>query len=212
MEEYFYIIIVAAVFILLFFIYNKSKGKGKTKGRMGERRTAAILKKFSRKNKCLVINGIWLPLYNSACEVDHIVFGNFGVAVIETKAISGKLSGSGKYLTQRIGNREHKLYNPNLQNKVHADNIRHHLLKAGFKNIPIFEFTVFTDDNITLASKDIGIKLSSLYDSLGKLPPKKYDYKGLYKAISAARVRNPFRKILHRLRHLKYKNIFTKNT
>lgn len=198
MEKYFYLAAAILLMIFIFILYQRKKRK---KGRAGELKTAAVLKKFAKQNTCMVINGIWLPLYKGTCEVDHIVFGNFGIAVIETKAVSGRISGSGKYLTQTIGKRRHRLYNPNLQNKTHMDNIRHHLLKAGFRDVPIFGFTVFTEEDIIIHSPGLGVKLSALYGRLEALPCQKYDYRGMYEAILRVRVRSPLKKLLHNIRH-----------
>lgn len=200
MEKYALYIIIAAALVLLFTLIAFF-GKGKRKGRIGEKKTAAVLAKYSAKHKCKVINGIWLPLYNGVCEVDHIVFGEFGVAVIETKAVGGQISGSGKNLTHIMGKRVHKLYNPNLQNKTHVDNIRHHLLKSGFGDVPMFAFVVFTDENVIIDSPQIGMRLAELYDKLDRLPAKKCNYKEMYKAICDKRVRNPFKKLRHNAKH-----------
>lgn len=193
-----WVIIVLSGIILICLITYIMYKRGKRKGELGEKMTAEVLKKFSKKHKCKVINGIYLPLYDKTCEIDHIVFGNFGLAVIETKNIGGEVSGSGKYLTHTIGSKKHKLYNPNLQNKTHVDNIRHHLRKGGFEDVPMFAFTVFADKSIKLNSPNIGIKLENLSDKLEYIAKdKKCDYEKMYSYIKSKRVRNPFKKIAH---------------
>ena len=144
------------------------------------------------------MTNVFLPLYDSTCEVDHILVGKFGIAVIETKNISGELSGEGKQLVHKIGSRQYYLYNPTFQNESHVKNIQHHLNKAGCRNVPIYPFVVFTSDNIKFP-QDIGISISGLEKKLKSLPDNKCDFKGLYSIIRKIKVVNPVQKLRHNI-------------
>ncbi len=198
------ILIVCAVIVLIsvlcLFLKKINKNKvGKNIGKMGEEKVAKIIKKFSRQGKCKLLNGAYLPLYNETCEVDHIVFGKFGVAVIETKNIGGRVEGTGKYLDHYIGSKKFSLYNPKMQNKTHTDNVKHHLLKLGYKNFQIHPIVVFANDK-TIIPNGLGIHANELYNTLERLPKGNYDYVGMYKAIKSIRVKSPIKKIMHKYR------------
>ena len=175
---------------------------GKRKGKAGEKAVRIFLKKYAKAHSCCQTDGIYLPLYNGCCEIDHLLFGEFGVAVIETKSIGGQLLGhpSDKYLLHKIGGRQHTLYNPLQQNRTHCDNVRHHLNKGGFNTVPIYPFTVFTDENIVLEHPSLGTRLSGLEERLKRLPDAGCDGKMLYRYILSQKVRNPFKKGLHVLK------------
>ena len=99
MEKKTLMILLAVLAVLLLILYLLVHfSKGRRKGRAAERKVAGFLKKLGKKDKIRIINNAYLPLYRKACEIDHLVFGRFGVLVIETKGISGSISGSGKYL------------------------------------------------------------------------------------------------------------------
>jgi hypothetical protein len=199
MTIFFIFIPVLIIFFLILGITlskNSSSRHGKEIGTQGETEVSNILKKFCKKNKCKFINGIYLPLYDETCEVDHIVFGKFGVAVIETKNIGGKIEGSGKYLTHYIGSKSFELYNPKLQNKTHCDNIKHHLLKAGLSNVPIYPFVVFANDT-TIFPPELGIRKNQLHTSLNKLKNADCDVKAMFNIIKSLEVKSPIKKFEH---------------
>lgn len=174
---------------------------GKKKGRQGERLVRRELSRYCLKHRCRLLNGSYLPLYDGCCEVDHILCGSFGVCVIETKNVGGEISGNptDNYLVHRMGTKTHRLYNPLLQNKTHCDNVIHHLKKAGMGSVPVYSFVVYTDGNIKLQNPRLGIKLSQLEEKLNGLPDRgcsPAELKGIFKKI---RVKNPFKKLMHRI-------------
>lgn len=189
------LIVIAAVAALLIVLMAGNYLK-KSKGRAAEKKVAAALKKAGKSRKCKVINNAYLPLYKGSCEVDHILVGDFGVLAVETKGISGTVSGSGKNLTHKIGKQVHTLYNPQLQNKTHMDNIQYHLQKAGMKNVPVHGVVVFTADDVVLES-DIGIYLRNLPDFIVRLRSCGCDTRKVYDVLDDVRIRNPFKKLWH---------------
>ena len=110
----FLIVLAAAVVALVLWGIISYFSKGKRKGRAAERKVAGTIKKLGKDDNIRIINNAFLPLYRKTVEIDHLVFGRFGVLVVETKGISGTISGKGKKLTHKIGPKVHKLYNPEL--------------------------------------------------------------------------------------------------
>lgn len=183
---------LAGLFLLLWLCNWWSKRRG----RRGERLVAAQLRRFARKHGGRVCSNVYLPLYRDTCEIDHLLFGSFGVLVVETKHVGGEISGSGRELQQVMGSRVHRLYNPRLQNKTHVDNVVHHLRKAGLNGIRVQGLVVFSNPRAVLHT-DAGIPLSRLQETLCRLPAANQPWKQAYAALRAVRVRSPLRKLWH---------------
>lgn len=194
------LIAIAAAAVLLLVLYlSVYFSKGRRKGRAAERKVAKLLKKLGKDDHIRIINNAYLPLYNKACEVDHLVFGRFGVLVVETKGISGTVSGSGKYLTHTIGSKNHKLYNPQLQNKTHMDNVTHHLKKGGFDTVPVNGAVVFAAKDIDFPKK-LGTDIKGLKKLYSSLPDAGCNQDALYNYFSDMQVKNPLKKLWIRTR------------
>jgi len=191
---------VAAVAVLLLVLYICIHfSKGKRKGRAAEKKVGKFIKKLGKKDHIRIINNAYLPLYNKACEVDHLVFGRFGILVVETKGISGSVSGSGKTLTHNIGSKTHKFYNPQLQNKTHIDNVVHHLKKGGFSKTPVNGAVVFSANDIEFPS-EIGMDLNGLEKFYRSLPDAGCNQDILYNYFKDMQVKNPLKKMWIRTR------------
>lgn len=194
------LIIIAALLVLLFIVCIANYfSKGKRKGRAAERKVAGTLNKIGKNDNIRIINNAFLPLYRKTCEIDHLVFGRFGILVVETKGISGTVSGKGKKLEHSMGAVKHKLYNPEMQNKTHIDNVTHHLKKGGFENIPVYGAVVFTDKDIDLKA-NVGMKLDQFKDYYSRIASSDAgcNQDVLYHHFEGIRVRNPIRKFFHR--------------
>ncbi len=189
------ILLLILLLFALLWMYNRHK---KQKGIAGERRVAKVLRRFARKRRAALMNSLYLPLYDGCTEIDHLLCGSFGVVVIETKNVSGTISGSGEYLTQQLGSKTHKLRHPQKQNETHIRNVEHHLHKAGLENVPVHGFVVFANPDIVLKTK-AGITLSELEATLNKLPKGRCDRKKIERALHTVKVRSPFRKLFHDL-------------
>lgn len=192
------ILAAAAVLLLVMLIINRIS---KQKGIEGEKRVAKVLRHYARKNRGTVWNNAFLPLYKESCEIDHLIFGAFGVAVIETKNVSGTVSGNGDQLTHTVGRQVHKMRNPQLQNKTHIDNVVHHLRKAGLNNVPVHGIVVFSNPDVTLQT-NAGILLDKLPQALDKLPRQRgaRGEDAAYRALRAVRIKSPVKKLLHDIR------------
>lgn len=188
--------IVLLLIVLLFADYFSDNKK---KGRNAERKTYEILKKIAKKKKYKIMNNVYLPLYDKTSEIDHILIGNFGVCAVETKGISGTVSGRGEQLTHKIGKKTYKFYNPQYQNKTHVKNLEYHLRQGKFNNVPVYSVVVFTADDIELKSP-VGIYLKDLEKEIRKFPQSKCDTDRIYNYIDSIRIRNPIKKFMHRFR------------
>lgn len=186
-------VIALAVLLILLFLCSYFE-KGKRKGRAAERKVAKALRKMTRKDNVRIMNNVYLPLYNKACEIDHLVIGKFGVLVIETKGVSGEISGSGEYLTHKIGSKTHTMFNPQHQNKTHMDNISHHLKKGRFYDIPVKGAVVFTAKDVTYP-KGIGMDIATLKKFYQSLHSAGVDTDVIYDYIRSIRVHSPLKKL-----------------
>lgn len=171
--------------------------KGSRKGRAAEKKTAKMLKKLGKDSGVRIMNNVYLPLYRKTCEIDHLVFGRFGILVVETKGISGTLSGKGKNLVHKIGSKTHKLYNPELQNKTHVDNVIHHLKKGGFDTTPVYGAVVFTDDKLIRETR-VGMNTDEFKDFFKRIPESSCNQDVLLHYFEKICVKSPVRKLLHK--------------
>lgn len=128
-------------------------------GDYGEKRVSSFLEDLDCEdyrvyNDLLIRNGKYTT------QVDHIVISRYGVFVLETKNVHGKVYGSGnaefwkQYLPdtgyKRYGfTQEHQLRNPIWQNDGHIKTLRRLVFNY---NVPIYGIIVFpsdTDINVT---------------------------------------------------------------
>lgn len=192
----FFIILAAAVLIMVVWAFLSYFRKGRRKGRKAEKKVANTIAKLGRNDNIRVMNNVYLPLYNNTVEIDHLVFGRFGVLVVETKGISGSISGSGKKLVHKVGTRVHKLYNPELQNKTHIDNVVHHLRKGGFENTPVYGAVVFTDKDL-IRNSDLGMNLDEFKIMFKNLKNHGCNQDVIYHHFQKIAVTNPIKKLFH---------------
>ncbi len=193
-----FLIIIAVVAVLLVILELISYfSKGRRKGRAAERKVAKTIAKLGKNDKLRVINNAFLPLYKKTVEIDHLVFGRFGVLVVETKGISGTISGSGRKLVHKVGQNVHKLYNPQLQNKTHVDNVIHHLKKGGFASTPVYGAVVFTDKDVVV-DRSIGMNLDQFREMFEQLEDNGCNQDVLYHYFQKLTVTNPIRKFFHK--------------
>ena len=119
-------------------------------GERGERRVSYFLADLPFEDYW-VFNDILIRYGNYTTQVDHIIISRFGVFVLETKNLHGKIYGSenreywSQYLPdwgyKRFGSiQEHKVRNPIWQNNGHIKSLR----RLVFGNdIPIYGIVVF---------------------------------------------------------------------
>lgn len=91
-------------------------------GGMGERRVRKTLARL----RYPAVHDLVLPDRRGVTQVDHVVRGPFGFVVIETKALSGAVSGALADATwqQHVGRRRFSMRNPVRQNFRHVRAVR----------------------------------------------------------------------------------------
>jgi hypothetical protein len=105
----------------------------KLKGMIGEIAVAYRLKKLDPV-KYRVLHDVTIPSQNGkTTQIDHLVFSEFGIFVIEVKNYQGWIVGKehAEYWTQVIYKRKERLYNPLRQNYGHVE-----ALKSFFSDLP----------------------------------------------------------------------------
>ena len=119
-------------------------------GEHGERRVSSYLEDLPCEDY-RVYNDLLIRDGNYTTQVDHIIISRYGVFVLETKNIHGKVYGSGnseywkQYLPdsgyKRYGfTQEHQLRNPIWQNAGHIKTLRRLVLG---NDVPIYGIVVF---------------------------------------------------------------------
>lgn len=195
------IIIIAAVIIIAFAAYFLSKKyisyKKYKVGKRGEKKVTKILHQIAAKpkNQFQVIDDAYLPLYDKTTQVDHILIGRFGIAVVETKALNGEIYGneSDKNWVHIAGGNRNKFYNPLLQNKTHVDCIRHILNKQKIHRVRIDSLIVFSEKNAMLhIPKGMPVITLNLLKKYFRKPRYRQDegidVQAVYQALTDARV------------------------
>lgn len=133
--------------------YYITKSRSDYIGDFGEFRVSSFLADLPRE-EYKVYNDLLIRNGGYTTQIDHIVISRYGVFVLETKNIHGKVYGSGKaefwkqYLPdigyKRYGfTQEHQIRNPIWQNAGHIKTLR----RLVFGNdIPIYGLVIFPDE------------------------------------------------------------------
>lgn len=113
------------------------------KGNYGEIQIQAKLNKYIKKKGGYLINDVIIPGKNDkTSEIDHILFYNNGVFVIETKNLSGLIYGKeeDEYFIQVLGDgtTRNRIYNPIKQNSTHVDRVQYILNINNVINVVVF--------------------------------------------------------------------------
>ena len=135
------------------FFSGSSKSRAESLGESGERTVSSYLEDLPFDDY-QVFNDLLIRDGNFTTQIDHIVISRFGVFVLETKNIHGKVYGSGnkefwsQYLPdwgyKRYGStQEHEVRNPLLQNAGHIKSLRR--LVFG-QDVPIYGIVIFPSE------------------------------------------------------------------
>lgn len=131
-------------------IFSSGHSRAEHLGEHGERKVSSYLADLECEDY-QVFNNILLHKGKYTTQIDHIIISRYGVFVIETKNVHGKVYGSGnaefwkQYLPDRGYKRfgctqEHLLRNPIWQNAGHIKSLRRLIFDY---DIPIYGIVVF---------------------------------------------------------------------
>ena len=130
-------------------------------GEDGERKVAYLLGDLEHEDY-QVFNDLLIKKGNYTTQIDHIIISRYGVFVLETKNVHGKVYGSGnsEYWKQYLPDtgyrlygttQEHQLRNPIWQNTGHINSLRRHVFG---NNVPIYGIVAFSDDTELFVSAE----------------------------------------------------------
>ena len=149
-----FLLIIIVIFVIAFCWFGKGffKSSSEALGHRGEMETAIYLSRLPAKDY-FVYNDMLLRFGSHTTQIDHVVVSRYGVFVIETKNMHGKIYGSedreywSQYLPQRFhklfGNQEFKVRNPIWQNTGHIRSLRRIIPD---ESIPFYGIVVFPPD------------------------------------------------------------------
>ena len=133
------VLIIALPFTLIALLWKLLPSKGA----MGEKRVANLLKKLP-EDRYKVINNLLIQNNGYTTQIDHIVVSVYGIFVIETKTYKGWIYGgeNSDYWTQNIYGNKYQLRNPIHQNYGHIKAIKNILHEyPGLPYISIIAFS-----------------------------------------------------------------------
>lgn len=113
----------------------------KIRGDIGEHRISGLLNGLNYPDYMVGNNLSMLDDKGKRVQFDHLILSKYGIFVVETKNLAGKVSGfpKDKYWVQRVNGRVFKLYNPFRQNYFHDMALRSILnLDTGIYTIVCF--------------------------------------------------------------------------
>jgi len=116
------------------------------KGKAGEAMVNIAAKLFLDKTRYHLIKNVTLPTEDGTTQIDHIIVSCYGVFVVETKNMKGRIFGNEKqrYWTQKIYRHSQKFQNPLHQNYKHVKTLQL-LLELGDEQV--ISLVVFVGDS-----------------------------------------------------------------
>ena len=135
------VLIVIFVAILLLMPGKKSPVYTLFAGLRGEHTVSRELHRLG--GKYVILNDLLLRTEYGTCQIDHVVLSPYGIFVIETKNISGKITGNDEWKEWYwVGKAFNKtIYNPVMQNFRHIDVLSDTLGLSADNFISIIVFT-----------------------------------------------------------------------
>lgn len=111
-------------------------------GLYGEYLTARLLERYAQDSRFLY--NLYIPNYSELTEIDCLMIHPAGVFVLESKNLSGKITGTGKaeQWKQKVRGHTNHFYSPILQNNTHVRALR----RIIGQDVNIHPIVVFGDD------------------------------------------------------------------
>lgn len=173
------------------FFAPKYSSKSEAIGDQGEKHVSSFLE-YLPCEEYQVFNDLLIRDGNYTTQVDHIVISRYGVFVLETKNVHGKVYGSGnsefwkQYLPdtgyRRYGyTKEHQLRNPIWQNDGHIKSLRRLIFG---NDLPIFGIVVFPNETeINVMAEKPVLKMSEVVSYIKRQDDiiLSYDQVGFYR-------------------------------
>ncbi|MCE1182997.1 MAG: NERD domain-containing protein [Rhodocyclales bacterium] len=130
-------------------------------GRAAEERMAFYLKRFFAADpELLVLNGIRLEHADDAAQVDHLIIHPYGLVIVESKSVHGKIQikDDGQWIRWFNGNQSKGIASPLTQARMQAQFFRECLGIASkqpaiFRDIPIDILVAISDDGVIVWPK-----------------------------------------------------------
>lgn len=135
-----------------------SEDKFARAGRAAEEKMAFYLKRFfDDAPDILVLNGIRLQIDDDAAQVDHLIIHPYGLAIVESKSVHGKvqIKDDGQWIRWFNGNQSKGIASPITQARLQEKFFRKVLGRASknealFESLPIDIYVAISDDGVIL--------------------------------------------------------------
>ena len=116
------------------------------KGWFGELLVHLLARLYLDKKTYRLLKNVTLPTEDSTTQIDHIIASKYGIFIVETKNMKGRIFGckDDKEWTLQIDSHKHKFQNPLRQNDRHAKVLEEIL---GLMPNRIFSIIVFVGDS-----------------------------------------------------------------
>lgn len=114
----FFLLIGSALLLFILYFYFNTTNKGEN----GEKYVSNINNKHLNRKKYFIFNNIMLKFKNGkTTQIDHIIISKFGIFILETKNLSGKIFGHEreKEWSYFLAGKEYPIKNPLHQNFKH---------------------------------------------------------------------------------------------
>lgn len=137
--------IIAYLIIISLLVRALVRTGKRSKGRQGEKKVSSRLQALTKKGKFNVLNDVLLRKDSGATsQLDHVVVGEAGVFVIETKNFKGVITGEpgDAEWWQDTGHADSPFENPLCQNRGHIAALKE-LLGVKFPDLKYHSLAVF---------------------------------------------------------------------
>lgn len=121
-------------------------------GAAGEKKVATFLKK-ELSAEWLLLNDVEIKSNNKTAQIDHVLVGPYGIVLIETKNVKGKISltDDKQFWCQNKKYNTKRFYSPTLQARGHEAAVKSIVSLFNLNQfIPIRSIALFCDDQIEL--------------------------------------------------------------